>query len=70
MKDPNLFLQIGVALVIFTAIAAYLPAGIRQLTRRSKARPPHRVLLTVVRVWFALLALGCVVLLVLPLLHR
>ena len=70
MKDPTLFLLIGAALLLFAAIAAYLPAGIAHLTRRSKARPPHRALILITRLWFALLAVGCLALLILPLLHH
>ena len=70
MKDPNLFLLIGTALLLFAAIATYLPTGVHHLARKTRSRPPHRALITVARLWFALLALGCVALLILPLLPR
>lgn len=67
MRDPNLFLLLAGALVVFAAIAFYIGPLTTHLSRRTNARPPHRMLVRLTQVWFTVLALGCLLLLVLPL---
>ncbi len=70
MKDANLILILGLTAIVFSLIAAYFHTAITHFARRSRLRPPHPALLAVTRIWFALLALGCVTLLILPLFHH
>ena len=68
--DPNLpFLLCG-AFLVFAAIAFYAERATTHLSRRMRARPPHRTLLLVLRGWFTLLAVGCLWILLAPLLLR
>ena len=70
MKDPSLFLLLGITCILFAGFAAYAHKATLHLSRRTRIKPPHPTLITVTRVWFALLALGCLILLVLPLFQR
>ena len=70
MKDPGFVSTLGIALLLFAGIAVFLPRATAHVSRRGSLKPPHPTLVTVVRLWFALLALGCLTLLVLTLLRR
>ena len=70
MKDPNLYLLASGALLIFTAIALYAESATAYLSRKTRRAPPPRALLTVTRLWFALLSLGCLALMLAPYFHR
>ena len=70
MKDPSLALTLGFTCIVFAAIAAYIPQVIGHISRRGRLKPPHAGLILVTRLWFALLALGCLTLLVLNLLRH
>ena len=70
MKDPTFVSTLGIALFFFAAIAIYVPQVTTHISRRGRLQPPHPTLILVTRLWFALLALGCLTLLVLTLLRR
>lgn len=67
MRDPNLFLLLAGALIVFAAIAFYVEAATTHLSRKTGTKPPHRMLVQVTRIWFSVLALACLLLLLLPL---
>ena len=70
MKDSGFVSTLSVTTLLFAAIAVYTPQATAHISRRGRLKPPHRTLVTVTRLWFALLALGCLTLLVLTLLRR
>ena len=69
-SDPTFVSTLGISFLLFAAIAAYVPQATTHISRRGGLKPPHTTLILVTRLWFALLALGCLTLLVLTLLRR
>ena len=68
--DPTFVSTLGISFLLFAAIAAYAPHATTHISRRGGLKPPHPTLILVIRLWFALLALGCLTLLVLTLVRR
>ena len=69
MRDPNLAILLGLAVILFAGVAASVHRLTARFSVRAGIRPPHPTLLTVKRLWFALLSLGSLTLLVLSFLH-
>ena len=69
MRDPNFLLLLLGSFCVFAVIALFSHQFVGRLTRTARLKRPHPILISVLRIWFGLLALGSLGLLVQQLLH-
>jgi hypothetical protein len=67
LRDPSIAALTLGSFLVFAAVALYADRATMHLSRKTRTRPPHKSLL---RGWFALLAVGCLWILLEPVLLR
>ena len=58
--DPELVLLTGLAVVLFSGAAIFFPHFPAHMQRRRNVTPPPAFVMTIFRLWFAVLALASV----------
>jgi hypothetical protein len=70
LRDPSIAALTLGSFLVFAAVALYADRATMHLSRKTRTRPPHKSLMLLLRGWFALLAVGCLWILLEPVLLR